>query len=174
MAAVPIRSHFEAQENKICHCLLCFALCHELKWSDSMTFVFWMLSFTLALLLCCFTFIKRPFSFSSLFAIRMVSSVHLRLLIFLLAILISAWNSSRLVFHMMNSAYKSNKQGDNIQAWGTPSPILSQSFVPCPVLTVTSWPAYRSLRRHVRWSGIPISLRIFHKFLWSTQSKVLA
>ena len=42
---------------------------------------------------------------------------------------------------------------------------------PCPVLTVASWPAYRFLRRQVRWSGIPISLRIFHSLLWSTQSK---
>ena len=29
--------------------------------------------------------------------------------------------------------------------------------------------AYRFLRRQVRWSGIPISLRIFHNLLWSTQ-----
>ena len=46
--------------------------------------------------------------------------------------------------------------------------------VPCPVLTLASWPAYRFLRRKVRWSGIPISLRIFHSLLWSTQSKALA
>ena len=32
---------------------------------------------------------------------------------------------------------------------------------PCLVLTVASWPAYRFLRRQVRWSGIPISWRIF-------------
>ena len=32
---------------------------------------------------------------------------------------------------------------------------------PCLVLTVASWPAYRFLRRQVRWSGSPISLRIF-------------
>ena len=31
----------------------------------------------------------------------------------------------------------------------------------CPVLTVASWPACRSLRRQIRWSGIPISWRIF-------------
>ena len=31
----------------------------------------------------------------------------------------------------------------------------------CPVLTVASWPAYRFLRRQIRWSGIPISSRIF-------------
>ena len=35
------------------------------------------------------------------------------------------------------------------------------SAVPCPVLNVASWPAYRFLRREVRWSGIPISFRIF-------------
>ena len=29
--------------------------------------------------------------------------------------------------------------------------------VPCLVLTVASWPAYRFLKRQVRWSGIPIS-----------------
>ena len=37
-----------------------------------------------------FTFIKRPFSYSSLSAIRVVSSAYLRLLIFLPAILIPA------------------------------------------------------------------------------------
>ena len=68
----------------------------------------------------------------------------------------------------MYSAYKLNKQGDNIQPWRTPFPILNQSVVPCPVLTVASWPAYRFPRRQVRWSCIPISLRIFHSLLWST------
>ena len=33
--------------------------------------------------------------------------------------------------------------------------LLSQFVVPCPVLTVSSWPEYRFLRRQVRWSGIP-------------------
>ena len=33
------------------------------------------------------------------------------------------------------------------------------------VLTVASWPAYRFLKRQVRWSGIPISFRIFHSLL---------
>ena len=53
------------------------------------------------------------------------------------------------------------KQSENIQPWCTPFPILNQSIVPYPVLTVASWPAYRFLRRQGRWSGIPISLRIF-------------
>ena len=69
---------------------------------------------------------------------------------------------------MMYSAYKLNNQGDNIQPWCTPFPILNQSTVPCPVLTVASWPAHRFLRRQVRWSSIPISLRVFHNLLWST------
>ena len=68
----------------------------------------------------------------------------------------------------MYSAYKLNKQGDSIQPWHTPFPIWNQSVGPCPVLTVASWPAYRFLRRQVRWSGTPISLRIFHSLLWST------
>ena len=72
---------------------------------------------------------------------------------------------------MMYSAYKLNKQGDNIQPWHTPYSIWKQSVVPCPVLTVASWPAYRFLWRQVRWSGIPISFRIFHSLLWSTQFK---
>ena len=52
--------------------------------------------------------------------------------------------------------------------------IWNQSVVPCLVLTVASWPAYRFLKRQVRWSGIPISLRIFHSLLWSTKAKALA
>ena len=62
----------------------------------------------------------------------------------------------------MYSAYKLNKQSDNKQFWHTPFPIWNQSIVPCPFLTVASWPACRFLRREVRWSCIPISLRIFH------------
>ena len=40
-----------------------------------------------------------------------------------------------------------------MQPWRTPFPIWNQSVVPCPVLTVASWPAYRFLKRQVRWSG---------------------
>ena len=54
--------------------------------------------------------------------------------------------------------------GDNIQPWRTPFPIWNQSVVPCPVLTVASWPAYRFLKRQVRWSSIQISFRIFQFF----------
>ena len=80
--------------------------------------------------------IKRLFSSSLLSAIRVVLSTYLRLLIFLPEILIPACASSNLTFHMRYSAYKLNKQGDNIWPWPTPFPVLSQSVVPCPVLTV--------------------------------------
>ena len=40
-------------------------------------------------------------------------------------------------------------------------PNSKQSIVPYLVLIVASWPAYRFLRRQVRWSCIPISWRIF-------------
>ena len=48
----------------------------------------------------------------------------------------------------MYSAYKLNKQ-----PWCTPFPIWNQSVDPSLVLTVASWPAYRFLKRQVRWYG---------------------
>ena len=101
----------------------------------------------------------------SLSAIRVVSSAYLRLLIFLPAISIPACPSSNPVFLMMYSAYKFNKQDENIQPWCTPFPIWHQSVVPCPVLTVASWPTYRFHRRQVSWSGIPISFKNFPQFV---------
>ena len=100
---------------------------------DAMIFVFWMLSFKQIFPLSSFTFIKRLYSSSSLSAIRVVSSAYLRLL-FLLAILILACALSSLTFIVMYSAYKLNKQSDNIQPWRTPVPIWNWSVVPCPVL----------------------------------------
>ena len=147
------------------------SISHEVMGPDAMILVFWMLSFKPTFSLSSF---KRLFSSSSPYAIRVVSSAYLRLLIFLPSILIPACASSSPAFLMMYSAYKLNKQGDNMQPWCTPFPIWNQSVVPCPVLTVASWPAYRFLNRQVRWSGIPISIRIFHSLLWSTQSKALA
>ena len=74
---------------------------------------------------------------------------------FLPAILIPACASSSPAFLMMYSTYKLNKQGDNIQPRHTLFPKWNQSVVPC--LAVASRPAYRFLKRQVRWSGIPIS-----------------
>ena len=82
---------------------------------DAMILVFRMLSFKSRFSLSSFTFIKRLFSFSLLSAIRMVLSAYLRLLIILPTNLIPACASSSPAFHLMYSAYKLNKQGDNIQ-----------------------------------------------------------
>ena len=71
---------------------------HKVMGLDAMILVFWMLSFKPAFSLYSFTFIKRLFISSSLSAI-----------------LISACVSSSPVFLMIYSAYKLNKQGDNIQ-----------------------------------------------------------
>ena len=127
-----------------------------------------------------FTLLFHPhqealFSSSSLSAIRVVSSAYLRLLIILLAILISACESSSLALCMMYSAQKLNKQGDNtnVQPWPTPFQIWNQSIVPCPVLTVASWPTYRFFNRQVRWPGIPISDE-FSTVSCDPQSKALA
>ena len=161
----------------VCHCFHCFPIylpwsygteCHDLRFLN----VEFQASF--------FTLLFHPrqeslyFLFTFCHFARVVSSAYLRLLIFLLAILIPACASFSPAFCMMYSAYKLNKQGDNIQPWRTPSPIWNQSVVPCQVLTVASWPAYIFLKRQIRWSGIPISFRIFHSLLWSTQSKALA
>ena len=89
------------------------SICHEVIESDAMIFVFWMLSFKTTFSLSSFTFIKKFFSSSSLFAIRVVSSAYMRILIFLLVILIPACASSSPAFHMMYSAYNLNKQGNN-------------------------------------------------------------
>ena len=48
----------------------------------------------------------------------------------------------------------------SLHPWHTPLPIWKQSVFPNPVQTLDFWFAYRFHRR-VRWSGIPISLRIF-------------
>ena len=141
---------------------------------EAMILAFWMLNYKPTFSLSSFTFMKRLLSSSSLSAIRLVSSAYLRLLIFLPATLIPACASSSPEVLVMYSAYKLNKQGDNIKLWHVPFPIWNRSVVLCQVLTVVSWPEYRFLKRQVSWSRIPISWRIFHSLLWSTQSKVLA
>ena len=137
------------------------SICHEVMGPDAMIFVFWMSSFKPTFSLSSFTFIKRLFSSSSLSAIRVVSYAYLRLLLFLPAIFKPACASSSLAFHIMYFISKLNKQGNNIQPWRTCFLVLNQYVFPCPVLIVASWPAYRFLRKQVRWSDISISWRIF-------------
>jgi len=158
MAEITIHSDFGAPQNKRCHYFHFFPFylpwsngtwCHDLSFLN--------VEFQVGFSFSCFTFIKKLFSSSLLSAIRVVSSEYLRLLIFLLSILIPAFDSSSPAFCMMYSAYRLSKQGDNIQPWHTSFPVWNQSVVPCLGLIVASWPAHRFLRRQVRWSGIPIS-----------------
>ena len=172
MAVVTICSDFGTPKIKY---LRVSIISLSIPWSDgtlfpdhAMIFVFWMLSFKPVFSPSSFTFIKRLFSSSLLSAIRVVLSAYLRLLIFLLAVLIRAYVSSSPAFCMLLN--KLNKQGDNIQPWRTFFPIWNQSNVPCPVLTVASWPAYRFLRGQEKWSGIPISWKVFHSCDLHSQS----
>ena len=125
-----------------------------------------MLSFKPAFSLSSLTFIKRLFS-STLFSAIRVILMYLELL-FPPAILIPVCDSSSPGFHLMCFAQKLNKQGDNIQLCPTPFAILNLSIVPCLVVTVASWPAYRLLRRQERWSGIPNSKKIPHSVVIHT------
>ena len=129
---IPQLQYLGAQEKKVCPCFHFFPI--YLPWvmgPDSMILVFWMMSFKPTFSLTSFTCIKRLFSYFLLSAIRVVSSEYLRLLIFLPAILIPACASSSPAFLMMYSAYKLNKQDDNIQPWRTSFPIWNQSVFPC-------------------------------------------
>ena len=91
------------------------SICHKVMGPDAMILVFWMLSYKPTYSLSSFPFIKRLFSSSLLSDVRVVSYAYLMLLIFLPAILIPTCASSSLVFLMMYSVYKLNKQSDNIQ-----------------------------------------------------------
>ena len=77
---------------------------YEVMELDTMTFIFLILSFRSAFSLSSLIFLKRLLSSSLLSAVRVVSSVCLRLLIFLPAILIPTCALSSLALHMMYSA----------------------------------------------------------------------
>ena len=78
MTTVTIWSNFGAPKNEVCHCFHFSSIC--LQWSDGsgcLFLVFWMLSFKSGFSISSFFFIKRFFSSSSFFAIRVVPSVYL-------------------------------------------------------------------------------------------------
>ena len=80
------------------------SISHEVMGLDALILVFWMLSFKPIFSLSSFTFTKRLFSSSLFSAIKVVSSMYLRLLVFLPAILIPVCASFSPAFHMMYSA----------------------------------------------------------------------
>ena len=74
-------------------------------------------------------FIKRLFNSSLLSAFKVVSSADLRVVVFLPAVWLPVCDSSSLAFCMIYSACKLNKEGDNMQHWHIPFPIVNQSTV---------------------------------------------
>src|SRR5574337_322840 len=103
-----------------------------------------MLSFKPTFSLSSFTFIKRLFS-SSLSAIRVVSSVYLRLLIVLPAILIPACASSSPAFLMIYSAYTGFSRG---RSGGLVFPCLSEfSTVYCDPHSPRLWHSQENRNR---------------------------
>ena len=127
-------------------------ICCEVMGPDAMILVFWMLSFKPGFTLFSFTFIKRPFSSSSL------------RLLFLPTILIPACDSSSPAFYMMYSAYKLNKRGDSIQPWLSPFPILKvkvKSLSRVRLFAIPWTVAYHAppsveFSRQEYWSGLPL------------------
>ena len=169
MATVIIHSDFEAQEKKNCHC---FYFSHfYLTWNDgtgAMISVFWRNQL--------FQSPLSPSSRGSLVPLQftVVLSAYLKSLIFFLPILNPASDSSRLAFLMMYSAYKLNKQGDNLQLCRTPFRIWKQLIVPwsnsnCCFLT------YIQVSQETGTVVWYSHLKEFSTvFWWSTQSKVVA
>ena len=136
---------------------------------DAVILVFLNVEFQATFLLSSFTLIKRLFSSSLLSAFRVVSNI---------------WGCGyfsqeswfQLVIHparhfawyTLHISYK--EAGWQYIALTYSFPNLNQSVVPCPVLVVAYWPAYRFFRRQV--SGLVfLSLRILQSFLWSTTVK---
>ena len=139
MTEVTVHSDFGAQGKKTCYCLHFPPI--YLAWSDRTAChdLFWMLRFKPAFSLSSFTFRRGSLVPLHFLPLEMVSFAYLRLLIFLPAILIPACDSSSLTFHMIYAAYTLNKQGDSMQAWHTPFPILNQSVVPHLVHGILGW-----------------------------------
>ena len=150
-------SDFGAQEKKICHCFHFFPI--YLPWSEGtgchdLFFECWVLSQVFISSLTLSRGSLVPLHFLQL------GWYHLHVW--------GCWyfpgnldSSLCPTFRMIYSAFKLNKQGDNIQPCHTPFPILNQSVVPCLVLIFASSPTYRFFRRQVKWSGTPISFEIF-------------
>ena len=109
------------------------SICHEVMGPEAMILVFWMLSY-------------KPTFHSPLSPSSRGFLVPLHFLplgwyhLYIWGYWYFSWQSwFQLVLHpawhfTMYSAFKLNKQGDNIQPWHIPFPILNQSVVSCPIL----------------------------------------
>ena len=155
MAAVAIHSDIGAKKIKsVTVFIVSPSICQEVMGlEDAVIFVFWMLSFKPA-----FSLFFYPSSGGPLVPLHFLPLewYHLHIWGY-------GYFSSQSWFQLYSHPaqhftwYKLNKQGDSIQPWCISLPILNQSIVPCPVLTVASCPEYGFLRRLVKCSGIPLS-----------------
>ena len=130
-----------------------------MKWWDWMPWSLFSECWVLSQLFHC------PLSHSSrgslLSTIRVVSSAYLRLLIFLPVILIPACASSSPAFCLMYSAYKLNKQDDNIQPWHTPNSLNDLKTKLCTVnLWFVSMTIYQLICKDMWLKSFP-----YHLFL---------
>ena len=113
------------------------SICHEAMGLDAMILVFWMLSFKLIFSLL-FHFHQGTLQFFFTFCNKGHVICISEVIFIFPSYLDFSCGSISPAFLTIYSAYKLNKQGDNIQPWHTPFPIWNQSVAPCPVLTVTS------------------------------------
>ena len=140
MAAITICSDFGAQKNKVNHCFHCFPHLFAMKWWVQMLWSYFSECWVFRQL---FHFLLSLSSRGSTILLHFLHKGGVICISEVIDIspsnLDSSLCSSSPAFLMMYSAYKLNKQGDNIQLWHTLFPIWNQSVVPCPVLTVASW-----------------------------------
>ena len=174
IAAVTICSDFGAPKIKsVTVSPVSPSICHEVMGLDAMILVFWVFSFKPTFSLSSFIFIKRLFS-SLLSAISLVSSAYLRLLTFLLAVLIPACASSSPAFLMTYSAYKLNKQDDNIEPFILTAWELKISLTSCFLLFKKNisdsklYSNYISNYLSLFKNYLPVESHLFVRFLKST------
>ena len=119
---------FQAKKKSVTVSTVSPSFWHEVMELDAMILDFLVLDFKPAFSLSFLTLMKMLFISSSLYAIRVVSSAYVRLLVSSPVILIPYCNSSSWAFCMMYSTYKLNKQSENIQLCCTPVSILTSQF----------------------------------------------
>ena len=116
-------------------CIVSPSICHEVMGPGATILAFWMLNFQSAFLLSSFTFIKRLFSSSSLSDIKVVSSVYLKLLMFLTAVLIPLGQ------HLFKEIFSAERRKCFFWLWSM-SVLFGREaryFILCPRCTLTWW-----------------------------------
>ena len=158
MIAVTVRSDFGAQEEEICHCFYlfpfylpcsCGAGCHDLSF-----FFFWYLVLS--------WFVHSPSSSSSRGSLAPLCFLplewyHLHIW--------GCWRFSRLAWFQLviiQPGISHDVLSIHVKQTGWQQTALSYFLLDLEpissykVSTIASWPAYRFLRRQVRWPGISI------------------